>query len=339
MTAPGQSYRVAPPLHTEVAHGVDAVLAEATRLAALTEAVPGAPVTARWPWLAASVARPAPGEKPWLVSVAAGSELVAAALLLDAPGGLRRTSLAGTAENHRGALLAVDDHAAEQLGVSLADALSREPREFCLGPISHGPALAALLRALPVALTIQHVAVPIVRTAGTVDSDGMSHGTARTLRKARNRLVADGVVSTVDVTSDGREITATLPLLESICRDRDHAGGRLSPLDDPARRRLWHRRVLALAGSGELRLATLRLDGELAAYVLGIEDGRVYRVLEGRYVARWARYAPGRLLEAATLDAVTDGPFDTFDWMTSVAPETLLAANDLDPLVVVSGRS
>ena len=338
MTAPGRSYRVAPPLHTEVAHGVDAVLAESTRLASLTGAVADAPVTARWPWLAASVAKPAAGEKPWLVSVAAGSELVAAALLLDSPGGLRRTTLAGTAENHRGALLAVDDHAAEQLGVSLADALSHEPREFCLGPISHGPALAAMLRALPVALTIQHVAVPIVRTVGT-DSTGMSHGVARTLRKARNRLAADGVVSTVDVTSDGREITATLPLLESICRDRDHAGGRLSPLDDPARRRLWHRRVLALAGTGELQLATLRLDGELAAYVLGIEDASVYRVLEGRYVARWARYAPGRLLEAAALDAVIDGPFDTFDWMTSVAPETLLAANDLDPLVVVSGHS
>ena len=131
-----------------------------------------------------------------------------------------------------------------------------------------------------------------------------------------------------------------LPLLESISRDRDHAGGRPSPLDDPDRRRLWQRRVLALAAGGDLRLATLRLNGELAAYVLGIEDGSAYRVLEGRYVARWARYAPGPLLEAAVLDGVVAAArFDSFDWMTAVAPETLLAANDVDPLVVVRGRT
>jgi CelD/BcsL family acetyltransferase involved in cellulose biosynthesis len=131
-----------------------------------------------------------------------------------------------------------------------------------------------------------------------------------------------------------------LPLLESVSRDRDYAAGRTSPLDDPDVRRRWERRVRTLAADGSLRLATLRLDGELAAYLFGIVDGSTYRVLEGRYVGRWARYAPGRVLEAAVLDDVAGSPqFDTFDWMTTVAPETLLATNDVDPHIVIRGRS
>lgn len=332
--------QVAPAPTTAVARGVDAVSAQAARLSELAESVPGTPVTARWPWLSASVLKPARSEQPWLVSVSAGEDLVAAAVLLDDfSGTVLRTSLAGTAENHRGALLARDEPAGTQLGSALADALMSEMREFAVGPVCQDPALAALLNGLPIGLIVDEVSVPVVHTADD-SSLGISHGIARTLRKAGNRMTADGVQPEIAVTADGPEITGLLPLLESIFRDRDHAGGRQSPLDDPERRRLWQWRVLALAGEGDLRLATLRLNGDLAAYVLGIEDGNVYRVLEGRYVARWARYAPGRVLEAAVLDGVvaSDG-FDVFDWMTAVAPETLLAANDVDPLVVIRGRT
>lgn len=339
MTVLGPTYQSALPLETTIAHGGHAVAAQAAALAELADAIPGTPLTSRWPWLSASVIKPAAHEQPWLVSVTAGNELVAAAVLIDdLSGTVRRTSLAGTSENHRGALLAVDAAAAEQLGTALAAALMRELREFAVGPVCHGPALAALLNGLPIGLIVDEVPVPVVRTD---DLDvGMSHGVARTLRKAANRMASDGITAEIAVTGDGPEITGMLPLLESISRDRDHAGGRLSPLDDPSRRRVWQRRVRALAGTGVLRLATLRLDGELAAYVLGIEDGNAYRVLEGRYVARWARYAPGRVLEAAVLDSVVIARrFEVFDWMTAVAPETLLAANAIDPLVLVRGRT
>lgn len=340
MTVVGPRYQVAPSLATSIARGVAAVAAESLRLAELGDTAPAVPVTARWPWLSASVLKPAPHEQPWLVSVTAGDRLVGAAVLLDdLSGTVLRTSLAGTAESHRGALIALDEHAGTQLGTALADALMGEMREFGIGPVGQGPALAALLSGLPIGLIVDDVSVPVVRARNELGT-GISRGTARTLRKAVNRMAADEVRSEIAITGDGPEITGMLPLLESISRDRDHAGGRRSPLDDPARRRLWQRRVLALVGSGMLRLATLRLDGELAAYVLGIEDGRTYRVLEGRYVAKWARYAPGRLLESAVLDTVTtDDSFEELDWMTAVAPETLLAANDIDPLVVVRGRT
>jgi len=340
MAVLGQGVSIAPAIEISVGVGVDAVAAIASPLSELIATIPGLPATARWPWISASVLKPAPHEHPWLLSLAAGSTLVAAAVLLDdLSGSVVRTSLAGTAESHRGALLARDDYAGCRLGDALAASLMSGLREFSIGPVVQSPALAALVRGLPVGLVVEDVSVPLVRT-GVGLPTGISHGSARSLRKARNRMAADGLVPEITVSADGSEITGSLPLLESISRERDHQGGRMSPLDDPARRRLWQRRVIALAAEGRLRMATLRLNGELAAYVLGIEDGRSYRVLEGRYVTRWARYSPGRVLEAAVLDAATIADsVDELDWMTGVAPETLLAANDVDRLVVVSGRT
>jgi hypothetical protein len=320
--------------------GVAALSAQAPRLDALAASIPGTPVTARWPWTSVSVLEPAAGCTPWLVAVTAGEDLLAAAVLLDDDtGSVRRTTLAGTEDGHRGALLAVGDPEAHQLGAALGDSLMAQLREFTLGPLVCGAAVESLLEHLPVGLVIDTAAIPVVRRTGDLGS-GMSHGTVRTLRKARNRMSADQVRDEILVTDDRHVITAMLPLLESISRDRDYAAGRLSPLDDLDSRRRWERRVRALAADGCLRLATLLLDGELAAYLFGIVDGATYRILEGRYVATWARYAPGRLLEAAVLDdVVSSSQFETFDWMTTVAPETLLATNDTDPHIVIRGRS
>ena len=59
-------------------------------------------------------------------------------------------------------------------------------------------------------------------------------------------------------------------------------------------------------------------------------------MLEGHLATHWSRYAPGRVLEAAVLQRVLDDEaYDTFDWMTSVASETLLATTGVDPVVVV----
>jgi hypothetical protein len=327
-------------LDVAVRSGVADVITRAPQLEALALSVPGTSVTARWPWASVSVLEPAAGHTPWLVSVTSGERLVAAAVLVDDDtGSVRRTSLAGTEEGHRGALLAVSDSAALLLGAALGDSLMSVLREFTLGPVRNGPAVAALLEHLPVGLVIEDADIPVVRSGHSVGS-GMSHGTARTLRKARNRMAADEICDEIDVTDNRHVITGMLPLLESVSRDRDYAAGRTSPLDDPDVRRRWERRVRTLAADGSLRLATLRLDGELAAYLFGIVDGSTYRVLEGRYVGRWARYAPGRVLEAAVLDDVAGSPqFDTFDWMTTVAPETLLATNDVDPHIVIRGRS
>jgi hypothetical protein len=327
-------------LEVVVHRGVAAIAAQSSQLEALAAVVPDTPVTARWPWASVCVVDPLPGHTPWLLALQLHDDLVGAAMLVDDhTGSVRRTTLAGTAEGHRGALLAVNDTVAVGLGAALGDALMTQLREFTVGPVRPGAAVDALVEHLPVGLVVDDAAVPVVRKSAALGS-GMSRGMVRTLRKAQNRMAADQIRSEIVVSDDRHVITGMLPLLESISRDRDYAGGRPSPLDDLDLRRRWERRVRALAGERALRLATLLLDGELAAYLFGIVDGTTYRVLEGRYVATWARYAPGRVLEAAVLDDVmSSAQFETFDWMTTIAPESLLATNDVDPYIVIRGRS
>jgi hypothetical protein len=336
----GSQIKSASSLDVVVVTGVAAVSGYASQLETLSASVADIPVTARWGWTSMSVLDPAAGQTPWLVGITDGEGLVAAAVLLDdETGSVRRTILAGTEEGHRGALLASNEAAAVQLGQALAHALVSELREFNLGPLRHGTALGALLEHLPVGLVIDEADIPVVRSCPTL-GPGLSRGAQRTLRKARNRMAADEVRSDIQITADRHVIMGMLPLLESISRDRDHAGGRNSPLDNADTRRLWERRVRALAGEGSLRLATHLLDGELAAYLFGIDDGTAYRVLEGRFVGEWARYAPGRVLEAAVLEGVLhSAQYEMLDWMTTVAPESLLGANDVDPHLMVRGRS
>src|SRR3954471_24856059 len=93
-------------LDVVVLRGTDVLTAHARQLAALCD---DHNVSASWPWLAASIGLGAAQQTPWAVALAHGEELVGAAVLIDDDSGsIRRTTLAGTAEQHRGAFLACD---------------------------------------------------------------------------------------------------------------------------------------------------------------------------------------------------------------------------------------
>ncbi len=331
---------VAVPVSTEVVRGFDDLVLLADELDELA-VVCRAPMTARSTWVFATLSLE-PDREPWGVVVRDDEQrLVAAALLVDSAGaGADLVRLAGSGSGHRGALLADGPLAADRLGRALADALVTRTHSFrlSLGPVdaSSEPVLA-LTHALPGSQAAVVDPIPVVRRADSaVATDYLSDGMRRTLRKSANRVSRDGHVLTVAVTSDRARIMRVLPMLEECHRDRDHARGRDSDLDDTAARLLWHARLRALADAGALELATAQIDGQLAAYVLAIPDAPVYRVLEGHLVTRWSRYAPGRVLESAVLQRMLDDPaYETFDWMTSIASETLLATNDHDPVVVV----
>jgi hypothetical protein len=325
---------------TELVRGFDDLVLLSDELDALAGTC-GAPMTARPAWVFATLSME-PDREPWAVLVRDDEErLVAAALLVDTTGaGHDLVRLAGSGSGHRGALLADGAAAAEALGRALADALVTRTRSFrlSLGPVdANSTPVAALTRALPGSVAASVDPIPVVRRGGShVATDYLSDGMRRTLRKSANRVTKDGHVLSVAFTRDRARIARVLPMLEECHRDRDHARGRDSDLDDSASRLLWHARLRALAGAGVLELATAQIDGQLAAYVLAITDPPVYRVLEGHLATRWSRYAPGRVLEAAVLQRMLDdGAYDTFDWMTSIASDTLLATNDHDPVVVV----
>ena len=292
-----------------------------------------APVTGRWAWVRAAIDQAGVEASACLLTAADGDLCGAAVFVhhLDETG-VRHVRLASGGDGHRAVLLAVDDDAARSLGEALAETLASVdgPVRVELGPLPAGdPTLHALQDALAGATSSTTVdVIPSVQVLSSDIADHLSRGMRRTLRTSHNRLATDGVGAEFTSTSDPDEIVTQLPDVAAVSRERDHAGGRASVLDSEAGRRRWMARMTDLARLSHLELNTLLLDGEPAAYVLGLRDGRTYRLIEGRFVMAWKRYAPGRLLEAHVLERVLhDAGLDELDWMTSVAPESLLAAN------------
>jgi CelD/BcsL family acetyltransferase involved in cellulose biosynthesis len=309
----------------------------------------GASVTSSAPWVLGTVSASTTAH-PWAVVVRDLDGDLRAALVLaagpdDDPGG---AWLAGSMLGHRSTILAVDADAAWALGRCVAEALETDlgAQWLEIGPVDPRWAhLSAFLAAAPDTNVRTLDPVPVIRRIpGLETKDYLSPGMRRTLRKAGNRIEADGRLRRTSFTRNGDQILARLPGLDEVHRDRDHVQGRTSELDDPWSRRVWFGRIRRLAEAGVLELATLQVDGVLAAYVLGVPDGDVYRVLEGHLATPYTRYSPGRVLETAVLArAFSDPRVQTLDWMTSRAPDRLLAANDAEPVVMLnlnrSGRA
>jgi Acetyltransferase (GNAT) domain len=114
-------------------------------------------------------------------------------------------------------------------------------------------------------------------------------------------------------------------------RARDHDAGRVSDLDETAGAVFWRSVFDSHAARGELEVATLRLDGHLAAYVVALVDPPAYRVFDGRFAPAWRQYSPGRRLEAAVVDHARHSHFQSLDWMSSIAPEKLVASTWAEP--------
>ena len=335
--------RTVAPLRAGALAGPDLVALLADELDDLARSC-GAPATGRAPWLAATVGA-LPARASWAVAVRDADEVLRAALvLLDGVEpdevGWDTITLAGCAQGYRSTVLADSAAAAALLGHEFAQVLSarRRPVRVTLGPLDPDVAwLDAFHTTIPRAELFACDAIPSVRRAtGAVASDYLSPAMRRTLRKANNRLTTDARHVVVRTTRDARAVADLLPVLERVHQERHHAQGRPSVLDDLHGRRVWGARLLSLAAEGEVEVATLYLDDDVAAQVVAIVDGASYRVYDGTLAGRWARYAPGRVLEAAVLQRALDDPtVDELDWMTAVASESLLAANAEQPACVL----
>jgi hypothetical protein len=161
------------------------------------------------------------------------------------------------------------------------------------------------------------------------------------IRSAR-RIARDGLREEVSFTRDVTSVLRLQPEIEATHRARDHDSGRMSDLDDDSGLRFWRSTYRYHAARGELEVATLRLDGRLAAYVVAFVDAPFYRVFDGRFEPAYRRYSPGRRLEAAVLERAFEDPsMRELDWMSSVARERLLADTGADPrwTLVAGSRS
>ena len=294
----------------------------------------GVPIAARTRWLS-SWAALSPEWTPWpiLVRDRATGRLAAAALLArrEVDGMLDVVAMGhGPYANTR--LPARNDRAARTLAKAIAESLQATGLDWCMeiNQLPEGDAVGRMLaQRLPQSEMAAELWVPGVDlTSESGSGELVSKNMRRQLRKAMNRLATDGHSAEVQFARTEPEIRLLLPTLARIHIDRDHAADRESDLDDPSTLALWRSLILKHAESGEVEVASLRVDDSTIAFVIGFIDPPAYRVFDGHFDPSFARYSPGRIIEAAVIDrSVEDARFQELDWMAGVASEKILVTN------------
>jgi CelD/BcsL family acetyltransferase involved in cellulose biosynthesis len=319
---------------------LDDLGAEFDALAADTRA----PVTNRRPWLEAWI-EAYPEIEVWAFACRTKDRLVGACLLAARQRGeaLELIGL-GHGRNDRSWFYLADTAAAEATAEAIAGRLEQlsQPWTLRIEQLSAGEELAdALVRRLPAIRLVPGRDIPGVDfgQAGSVEAH-LSKNLRKQLRKCRNRLADDGIDFDITFTRVTEELQALLPEVETVHRQRDHDVGRTSDIDDICGRALWQGLIACHIKMGVVEIASLRLEQELAAYVVSFIDGDSYRVLDGRFTTKWERYSPGRILETETLAYAMTYPLVTrLDWMNSVAPDKLIACNNIEHTLDLVGGS
>jgi hypothetical protein len=292
----------------------------------------GTPLTARLSWWRSAVMAHH-GAVPVLLSrPGSGGTLSAAALvaLRDQDGGWQITSgrphsddvwdVAAVSAGARQAVLAELARFAGTLDRSW---------QLTLTGLRDGDDAAWLAGQLPAGRAVP--APPVPGIGLTHDEVTFAPGIRRGLNRSGHRIGQHTLTETIQFEREQARLAGLRDEIEAVHRARDHDAGRVSDLDDISGVAFWRSVYDRHAASGELEVATLRLDGHLAAYVIALVDPPAYRVFDGRFAPKWRLYSPGRRLEAAVVDHARRGHFRVLDWMSSVAPEKLVASTWAEP--------
>ncbi len=291
------------------------------------------PINARRAWLD-TWARTHETYEPWVIVVRRrGRSGIDGAALLAAMADDAGLVVVGMGHGCSGVTALPARVGAEQ---ALADAITEtltslsQPWSLHLEQIAAGdPVAAAVAGALAGARLAPDRRIPRVSlTTGDDVRAYLSRNTHRSLKKAHNRLQRDGHDVAFAFHRDPGAVASLLGDIERVHRQRDHDLRRVSDLDDPAELDFWRRVILQHTMRGEVEIATLLIDGGLAAYVVSLLDGSSYRVYDGRFDSAFAHLAPGRLLESAALErALGDSRYTELDWWSGLSSDKLLTEN------------
>jgi hypothetical protein len=299
---------------------------------ATLQRIAGTPVTARLSWWRSAVMADR-GAVPLLAArTGPGGTLSAAALiaLREADGGWQVTSgrphsddvweVAAVSAGARRAILA-------EL-VSLVRGLDRS-WQLALTGLRHGDDATWLAGQLPGGRAVS--APPVPGIGFTDDEVTFAPSIRRGLDRSGHRIARQGLTEEIGFEREPARLAKLREEVEAVHRARDHDAGRVSDLDEVAGAAFWRSVYDRHAARGELEVATLRLDGHLAAYVIALADRPAYRVFDGRFAPPWREYSPGRRLEAAVVAHARRRHFRMLDWMSSVAPDKLVASTWAEP--------
>lgn len=170
----------------------------------------------------------------------------------------------------------------------------------------------------------------VFSTAHSVE-DVIGSVNSEDLAGARARLKEAEIATYVGFDRGATISSHLIDELEVMRRGRDQELNRASDLDNDAKRSFWRGLIAGKADQWEAEVATVRLDGQLAAYTAAILDRDTYRIFDGQIETEWEQYSPGKLVEAAALRrALTDDRFAAVDWMSRSGAGDLLASNMAD---------
>jgi CelD/BcsL family acetyltransferase involved in cellulose biosynthesis len=318
LVAPGCNNDVRVPV--QLIEGSDALDTLSDRLDEL-HAATACPVTARRPWLSVWL-RCYPHHEPvTLVVEGADHRLEGAALLARRRRmGLTQIVAMGHGPSDATRLAVRSDAAAEELGRAVARYLTslHPPWRLVIRHLPQEDAVSAVLAdRLPHVLVVPGSVSPVTRfTEDRSVRAYVSRNHYQQVKRMRNRIVREGL--RLDIAHLGKidDVAAVLDEVETLCHARDLQARGWSSLHDGSAGPFFRSVVLDHADRGEVDLTTLRLDGELAAYVLCFRDGPAARMWSTRVAPNWLRYGAGRLANDAALEhALADRDLTAFDWM------------------------
>ncbi|MFT7474761.1 MAG: diguanylate cyclase (GGDEF)-like protein [Verrucomicrobiales bacterium] len=331
---------------SEVRMGLSEIRAVAKDIDALADDL-NMPVMARTPWLT-HWAEAFTNWTPMVVEIRTPQtqQLAGCAMLaIDKRAEVATVVALGHSSSLFAGLPARDATAAKALARAIVKALDNAAEVWSLDLEQlpdHDPTLGYLKEELDNGQLLPELRVPRVlfSTAHNVD-EILSKSKRKQLRRARQKINNAGLEMVIAF-DRGRAISSELlDEVETVHVQRDRDARRNSDLDRPAEREFWRRVVEGGHDEWEVEIATLRLDGHLAAYAVAILDGDTYRIYDGRMATEWQDYSPGRLVEAASLSrALSDQRFSVLDWMSGIAAEKLLTTNFAESrarLVATSG--
>jgi CelD/BcsL family acetyltransferase involved in cellulose biosynthesis len=253
-------------------------------------------------------------------------------------------TLAGAGPSDHGRLPARDPAAATALAAGIG-ALLRELRgpwrlHLAQLPVAD-PVVDALLAVVPGAYVEAGQGCPqLTFGPDRTLARHVSAGGRRAARQAHNGIVRAGLELRIDHVADPEQVRRLLPALVALRRARDHWHGRRSDLDDPGQRGFYAGVVSRLAARGQVEVSTLRLDGTLAGYVLGLRDGPTYLSWDGRISSDWPQLSPGRLLRDALIATLLEDPrLSRIDWGRGELQHKMSAVTEVLPHVALRAES
>ncbi len=300
----------------------------------------GTPVTARLAWWRSAVIADRDATPVLLALPAPGDAIRAAALVaVRDVGGVCQITSGRPHSDDAWEVAALSQDARRPLLTELAGFVLGlgGPWQLALTGLRDGNDAAWLARQLPGGRMASAAPVPgIGFTAGEVTfGPGIRSGLDRSGQRIRKHALSEQI----QFERDPDRLAKLRDEIEAVHLARDHDAGRPSDLDDTAGVAFWRSVYDLHAARGELEVGTLRLDGHLAAYVIAFVDRPAYRVFDGRFAPPWRRYSPGRRLEAAVVGHARREGFAVLDWMSSVAPEKLVASTWAEPRWTVTAAS